>query len=259
MPCGPTPLGREMTQLSCGLVEQFSEKIEELKHPSEVVRALEKDVAAQIGILVYAMWLIPPTEERLSRYTLGRNIFSGPNVPEAFWSVFWPSYAINGTSCLARHARTNPGPFTWTEGMRLLRPVGTDRWQINLAAEYGMRDGLHCPQGHVLVVYASTKTKIFKPTRTERIVLNHAAGLAADHFRQWMMSQKKQLERRPTLSNNERKALLRYSLGDEPDEIAKRLECGVGTVHTYLERARKKLNAKNRQNAVHIATLKGDV
>ena len=44
-------------------------------------------------------------------------------------------------------ARLALAPFTMTETMRMLQPVGLDRWPQELALKYGIRDHLTCPVG----------------------------------------------------------------------------------------------------------------
>jgi hypothetical protein len=33
---------------------------------------------------------------------------------------------------------------TWTETLKMLEPIGIDRWAYDLVRQYGMRDGLTC-------------------------------------------------------------------------------------------------------------------
>src|SRR6185503_662904 len=105
------------------------------------------------------------------------NIFWGPTVPPAYEPAFWANYAKNGTSPNARLARLNFGPFTWTEGAKIMRLTGEDRWFQDRAREFGMLDGLYCPQGDIIVAFWSRK--VVQIDDTERGILNFAASIAA--------------------------------------------------------------------------------
>ncbi|MEU9079890.1 DNA-binding response regulator [Kitasatospora sp. NPDC004745] len=59
------------------------------------------------------------------------------------------------------------------------------------------------------------------------------------------------------LSEREIEVLRMASLGDEPREIAAKLHLSIGTVRNYLTTVVVKLNARNRIDAVRIATEAG--
>ncbi|MEU8977545.1 response regulator transcription factor [Streptomyces sp. NPDC048309] len=59
------------------------------------------------------------------------------------------------------------------------------------------------------------------------------------------------------LSERETEVLAMAAQGDEPGEIAAKLHLSIGTVRNYLTTAVVKLNARNRIDAVRIATEAG--
>jgi two-component system response regulator DesR len=59
------------------------------------------------------------------------------------------------------------------------------------------------------------------------------------------------------LSEREREVLGMAAKGDGPEEIAERLHLSIGTVRNYLTTTVVKLNARNRIDAVRIATEAG--
>jgi DNA-binding CsgD family transcriptional regulator len=132
--------------------------------------------------------------------------------------------------------------------------TGADRWFHDLARKHGMPDGFYCPQGDMIVAFWSPK-----PVRLDasaRGILNFAASIAAQQLRPHMVLPRKKPR---ALSPSETKALLYYSLGESPAEIARRLSStgkrpiSTKTVHSFLDRAREKLKAKSRAHAVRIA------
>lgn len=219
-------------------------------HPMDVINELDRVVAGHFDLHVYGAWHIPINDARPDAYLPGRNVFMHSSVPKAFLNEFLVLYARYGTSPVGREARLNYGPLTWTEFARRVKPTGHERWFLDLTQKYGMRDGMHCAQGNIIIGFHSKK--VLKLNDTARAILNGASQLAAAHLRR-LMARKLLRNTAAKLTARELAALRWYSLGEEPTEIAQRMEIGVGSVNTFLDRARKKLKAKSRPHAVRIA------
>ena len=77
-------------------------------------------------------------------------------------------------------ARLALAPFTMTETMRMLEPVGLDRWPQELALKYGIRDTLTCPVGgRWVVVYWSKNVLSERLSQKARALLLMGATFAA--------------------------------------------------------------------------------
>lgn len=226
----------------------YSKSVQRARHPVDVLNELDRIVARTLGVRVYGAWWVLVSEAEPD-YLIGRNVFIHSSVSKAYVAEFLQLYAKYGTSPLGREARLNGGPATWSELARRLKLTGTDRWFLDLTQRHGMRDGMHCAQGDVLVSYHAKK--VLKLTEENRAILNAGAQLAASHLKRVMVG--KRSASTPELTAREVAALRWYSLGEEPAEIAGRMGVGVGSVNTYLDRAKKKLNAKSRAHAVRIA------
>lgn len=223
-----------------------------LHHGNDVLDALDKSIAQKFGMRVYGAWRVPINDRVVNAFQVGVNAFLHASVPRAFWKEFWSLYAVNGTSTLAHEARLNHGPATLAENTRKLKPKGKDRWFNELMQRHGMRDGFDCPQGDIMIRFHSKKT--LRLDDNDRAVINSGAQIAASRLRR-LMARKRGKNVAPTspLSPGELAALRRYSLGEEPSEIARAMEVSVSTVNTFLNRARDKLHAKNRVHAVRVA------
>jgi DNA-binding CsgD family transcriptional regulator len=229
----------------------LAEVVPTLRHPIDVLNALDREVAQRLGLRVYGAWRVS-VNAGPNAYQPGRNVFMHSSVSKAYLTEFMQLYSKNGASPVGREVRLNYVPLTWSEFTRRTKPTGSDRWFLDLAQRHGMRDGMHCAQGDMLVGFHSKK--LLKLNETDRAIINGAAQIAASHLRR-IMAAKKLPRDEPVakLTARELTALRWYSLGEEPAEIAKRMGIAVATVATFLDRARRKLGAKTRAHAVRVA------
>ena len=80
--------------------------------------------------------------ERLGRDPLGKSVFLHKDVPDGWWDEYVALAPTHFTPRLFL-ARSSLAWFTWTETMRMLEPIGINRWADELGLKYGMRDELH--------------------------------------------------------------------------------------------------------------------
>jgi DNA-binding CsgD family transcriptional regulator len=142
-------------------------------------------------------------------------------------------------------------PFTWTEVLRMLQPIGADRWSYELALKYGLRDGLTCPvAGRWVVAFWSRRELSGILTQPMRIVIGAAAAFAALRLEQLAGPDPGRNGTRGRLTPRELAVLRLVSTGAQSADVAKELGLGEETVRSHLKKAQTKLGARSRTHAV---------
>jgi DNA-binding CsgD family transcriptional regulator len=147
-------------------------------------------------------------------------------------------------------AKTSLVAYTWTETMRMLEPIGVERWPYELALKYNIRDALTCCVGQRwLVAYWSRQALSGMMTEPLRLLLIAAAGFAASRLEQVVGDDPRRFGGLPRITPRELAVLRMVSLGMGSSEIARTLGIGQETVRSHLKKAQVKLGARNRANA----------
>ena len=158
-----------------------------------------------------------------------------------------------GPSVMAHLADTDPLPFTFSEALRKVQPVGEDRWVFDHLNEHGIRDGLLCPCGPWRALF--TSDHVLKNnsalSRETRMALDATVGVAV--YRLSELVERDKLIREAALSPRELTVLRRVSVGERTPAIAAALGLSEASVKTYAQRAQKKLTAKTLSHAVALA------
>jgi DNA-binding CsgD family transcriptional regulator len=148
-------------------------------------------------------------------------------------------------------ARMSMAPYTWTEGRRMIEPIGTDRWAWDLAMKYGMRDGFTCPVGgRWVMVYWSRKVLTEVLTPDVRALTFMASCYAIMRIEKGIEADADQFPSRPQLTPREQAVLQMAAAGRDIKAIADALGLGAETVRTHFRKAKQKLGAQNRTQAV---------
>ena len=149
-------------------------------------------------------------------------------------------------------ARSSLMACTWIETMRMLEPIGIDRWPYELSLRYGMRDTLTCSVGRRwIVAYWSRKALDGKVlTQPHRIILFAAASFAALRLEQMIDHDPHWMGKRARVTPRELAVLRLTSMGRQTDEIAQVLGLGAETVRSHLKKVQGKLGVRNRPHAV---------
>jgi len=142
--------------------------------------------------------------------------------------------------------------FTHREAWRRLQPVGHDTWLWDLLQDHNMQDGFQTYRGNWVIAYWSTTILDGDRLRTSTRMALDAATTAAAYALNRLMPKKKKT-RHVELSPRELTALEHLARGRRAPQIAKHMELSQRTVQTYLDRARKKLNATTATEAAVIA------
>lgn len=228
---------------------EFTDHVGERDTPAGVLDALN-DLASKCGhlsVLGAARFPLKASDWRSTR--LEKDVFLHSSAPEGWWDEY---------AAMAKHepdlgmmmAKSSLMSCTWTETMKMLDPVGIDRWPHDLALQYGMRDGLTCSVGRRwLVVYWSPKVLsegVLTPPK--RIILFAAASFAALRLEQ-LTSLEPRWPERVRITPRELAVLRLVSMGKRTDEVAKLLGLGDETVRSHLKKVQSKLGVRNRTQA----------
>ena len=148
-------------------------------------------------------------------------------------------------------ARLALAPFTMTETMRMLEPVGLDRWPQELALKYGIRDTLTCPVGgRWVVVYWSKNVLSERLSQKARALLLMGATFAAIRLQRIIGPYTERLGKGQSLTPRELAVLRSMSIGRQIKDTAEYLSLGEETVRSHLKKAEVKLGVSNRTHAV---------
>ena len=133
----------------------------------------------------------------------------------------------------------------------MLDPVGIDRWPVDLAHKYGMRDGYLCPVGGRWVLgFWSPKPLDCGFTQQARSLLYMAASAAAIRLEKLVSYEGRRIDSRGHLTPRELSVLRHASLGQPLEEIARSLGLGEETIRSHLKKAQAKLGTRNRTHTV---------
>jgi LuxR family quorum sensing-dependent transcriptional regulator len=126
----------------------YSMEVEDLATPDEVLDSLNDITSEKNPIRVLGANRFSVKVGDWRRLELGRNVFVHRDVPRGGWMSGSP-FVTSGHCVGLMTARMCLAPFTWTELLRMLDPIGIDRWPFELALKHGMRDGYVSPVGVV--------------------------------------------------------------------------------------------------------------
>jgi DNA-binding CsgD family transcriptional regulator len=234
-------LGTEMLQFA-GCVENFAT-------PKDVLEGLD-EAASYVGPLnVLGAALLPVRCGDWGNVEKGKTAFLHKSVPVAWWDEHieltrkHPGPAVT-------FARMSLAPFTLSELMRILEPLGIDRWPVELALRYGMRDCLTCPVGgRWIVVYWSPQV-LSRLTPEQRALLFLGASFAAIQLQKIIEPVPSRLGRGACLTPRELAVLRLLAEGKRVAETADLLGLGQETVRSHLKKAQVKLGVHDRTHAV---------
>ena len=228
---------------------EFTNRVKEQNRPSQVLDALHDLVSKRLplSVLGAARYPVKASDWRSTR--LERDVFLHSSAPEGWWDEY-AAMAEHEPDTGMMMARASLMSCTWTETMKMLEPVGIDRWPYDLALRYRMRDGLTCSVGRRwLVVYWSAKVLCNVLSQPMRIILFAVASFAALRLEQLTSSDPRLPGQRIRITPRELAVLRLLSMGRRTDEVAKLLELGEETVRTHLKKAQGKLGVRNRTQA----------
>jgi len=250
-----------MTQLAIGKVAlssaddlhmrlaEFARAVGDFQKADDVLDALHLVSTSTIPLNVMGAMRLPIKAPDWDTAELGKSVFLHSGVPEGWWHEYKILAKSRFTPAIFL-AKTSLASFTWTELTRWFDPIGADRWSIELALKYGMRDGLTFGVGgRWIVVFWSRKELSHILTPSHRILLCAAANFGALRLEQLAGADVERFGSLPKLTPRELAALRMASLGKQTEEIAQALAIGEETVRSHFKKAQAKLDALNRTHA----------
>jgi LuxR family quorum sensing-dependent transcriptional regulator len=217
--------------------------------PGEILDVLNEFAATclPLSVLGAARFPLQTSDWRSTR--LGRDAFLHSSVPAGWWEEY-AAMACREYDPGVMMARSSLMACTWTETMKMLDPIGIDRWPYELSLKYGMRDALTCSVGRRwLVSYWSPKVLSHVLTQPLCIILFAAASFAALRLEQLIEHDPRWMGRRACVTPRELAVLRLVSMGRRTGEIANALGIGEETVRSHLKKVQAKLGVRNRAHA----------
>jgi len=228
----------------------YSVHVDSLATPEAVLDRLHDITSAALGLNVLLALRFPNNVSDWKSVSLGKNIFLHRSAPRGWWEE-WVSRAPQQNPIVYFLARLSLAPYTLSEMYRILEPIGSDRWGIELAMKYGIRDGFICPVGARWVIkFWSLRvlTKII--TEPHRIMLFSAASFAAMRLEQLAEIIPESAASYIALTPREIAAIRLLSWGKNYRQIAEALGLSAETVRTHLKKAKEKLGARSQAHIV---------
>jgi DNA-binding CsgD family transcriptional regulator len=229
---------------------EFTDLVTQGLTPDEVLEALNalaKKCLPVISVLGAARFPIQTSDWRSTR--LGRDAFLHSSVPKGWWEEY-AAMAQREHDPGVMLAKLSLMSCTLSETMKMLDPVGIDRWPYEVSHKHGIRDALTCSVGRRwLVSYWSPKVLSAVLTQPMRIILFAAASFAALRLEQLIDHDPRWMGKRARITPRELAVLRLMSMGRRTDEIAKALHLGEETVRTHLKKVQTKLGVRNRPHA----------
>lgn len=223
----------------------------------EILNSLHDITSRTCQLNVLGALQLPVRWGDWSRMEKGKNVFLHGSVPEGWWRE-WREFNKKHPGPSLALAQLSMAPFTMTELMQMLEPIGYDRWPVELAQKHGMRDWLTCPVGGRWVLgYWSRHVLTQRLTLEARAMLFMGATFAAIGLQRLVAPQPDRLGNIASLTPRELAVLRAISLGRPFSDTAKSLNLGEETVRTHLKKAQAKLQAHNRTHAVAQALRLG--
>lgn len=229
---------------------QFTSRADQLTTPDDVLEHLHRVTSQDAGINVLGAAQFPLRSGDRDAIQLGKTAFLHRSVPAGWWDAHM-EFARNQHSSGFMFAQMALAPFTMSELMRMIEPLGVERWPFDLALKYGMRDRLNCPVGGRWVVAYWSKT-VLSPRLSEkaRAVLFMGATFAAIRLQRLGSANPDRIGNAAALTARELAVLRLLSVGHQLKETAALLGLGEETVRSHLKKAQTKLGVRSRTHAV---------
>jgi DNA-binding CsgD family transcriptional regulator len=235
-------LGTEMLKFACS--------VDSMKQPDEVLDCLHQVSYQRCKINVLLAGMFPLRWGDFSGVELGKTVFLHDSAPQGWWEE-WLELSRQHPSAGLALAQLSISPFIRSELMQRLEPLGLERWPVELALKYGMRDGLTCPVGgRWVIAYWSSHVLSQNLSDEGRAILFMGATFAAIRLQKIIGTQTNRVGKRASLTPRELAILRLLSTGHQTADTAGLLGLGEETVRSHMKKAQSKLGVRNRLHAV---------
>ena len=238
-------LGREILD--------FSTRLDSINKSEQVLNGLHEVTSKELQLNVLGALMLPVRWSDWGNVQLGKSVFLHSSVPKGWWDEYfalvqnYPAPGIN----MAQFALA---PFTMSELMKMLEPLGVERWPIELAMKHGIRDSFNCPIGGRWVVTFWSKKVLSQPLTPQiKAIVFMGATFAAIRLQTLAAMDESRVGDKITLTPRELSVLRLLSIGKQLRETAELLGLGEETVRSHLKKAYAKLGVQNRTHAVSQA------
>jgi DNA-binding CsgD family transcriptional regulator len=226
----------------------FISSIESLETPNAVLDGLQKATHSTTSLNVLGAALFPVRWGDWNGFEKLKTIFLHKSVSEEWWEQYAELTKRHpGPSVI--FSQLSLAPFTLSEIMRTLEPLGIDRWPLDLAHKYGMRDSFNCPVGGRWVV-SFWSPKVLTLSQELRAILFMGATFTAIRLQKVIGPQVDRIGKGHALTARELSVLRLISLGHSMRDSASLLELGEETVRSHIKKAQAKLGVHGRSHAV---------
>lgn len=236
----PTPLAAEMLD--------YAKQADDLPDPTAVLNSLDEITWPHIHIHVLGGALLPLKFGTTEALCIGKTAFLHKSVPKGWWEERLElSKQSPAPGDIA--ARLAMAPFTFSDLMKSLEPIGIDRWAMELNLKYGIRDSLGCPIGGRWI-FAYWSPKLMSLEASDKSLLFLGAAFAAKRLQQLAPPCVERLGNGAYLTPRELAVLRSLSLGRRVADIGKDLALGEETVRSHIKKAQAKLGVRTPIHAV---------
>ena len=229
---------------------QFAVTVDTLDRPEDVLDALHDVSSKRLQINVLGAAIFPLRAGQYDAFEAGTTAFLHKSAPEGWWQEYSELSRQHPAPTLML-AQMSLSPFTTSDMMHQLEPLGIDRWSVELGLKYGMRDYFSCPiGGRWVLVYWSKQAFSKRPSDEERAILFMGATLAVIRLQKLVGTLPGRIGRGAALTPRELSVLRLLSLGHQVSKVAELLELGEETIRSHIKKAVAKLGTKNRTHAI---------
>jgi hypothetical protein len=125
---------------------RFTKTVDGRNTPEAVLDALDEITWLSCHTHVLGAELMPMNFGTTDSLVIDKTVFLHKSVPKGWWEERM-ELSAKSPAPGAVAARLALAPFTTSELMRSLEPIGIDRWATELNLKHGMRDFFGCPIG----------------------------------------------------------------------------------------------------------------
>jgi hypothetical protein len=207
-------------------VFRFLGEVETFNTPQEILDRLGEIAWSSCRAHVLGAALLPLNFGTTDSLVLGKTVFLHRSAPRGWWEER-VELSVRSPTPNDIAARLALAPYTLTELMKSLEPIGIDRWAIELNLKYGIRDLFGCPiGGRWIFAYWSPKTLSLQ--QDQRALLYLGAAFATTQLQKLAPPHTGRLSKGANLTPRELSVLRSLSLGRRVAEIGKDIGRGDG-------------------------------
>jgi DNA-binding CsgD family transcriptional regulator len=226
----------------------FTEQVHHFGTVEAVLGALDAISWSDCHVHVLGAALLPLNFGASDSLVVGKTVFLHESVPNGWWEDRIPLAARSPPPSDVA-ARLALAPFTLSEMMKSLEPIGVDRWAVELNLKHGIRDLFGCPIGGRWI-FAYWSPKAMQLQQDQRALLYLGASFGTHQLQRLAPPFTGRVGKGASLTPRELSVLRSLSLGHRVAEISKDLGLGEETVRSHIKKAQAKLGVRNSMHAV---------